>query len=155
MTEVNIVPYDTFDDGIEFKFRGIEPDENGEPVEGAQMINIKLIVPPLNLQNLKRVQKFVSLSMKQMKENALGPEGLISMAEILAPALSQNYRGVPRWLVEQSIKVDNLDQIFQAVMDLSGLKRKEIEEKKALAAMKPPDTAETTSTTSSSTSVSA
>jgi hypothetical protein len=129
-TPVNIVAYATLDPGIEFNFRGIERDADGEPI--GELINIMLWVPPLNLTNLRRLEKhFKSLETPTVAS-------MHNLVDLLIAALSQNYRGVPRWLIEQSISLGNLPQMSAAVMDLSGLRRREIEEKKAMEARSNP-----------------
>ena len=61
-------------------------------------------------------------------------ESLRTVCDVLEHALRRNYRGVPRWLIEQTIDVSNMGEMMQAVMDLSGLRRKAYEEGKARAA---------------------
>jgi hypothetical protein len=123
---VKIEPYPTFDPGIEIRFRGIELDAAGEPV--GEMVDVVLTVPPMNFRNLQRLEKHFS------DINGGNAAAMSAMCDVLAAALSQNYRGVPRWLIEQSVRIDNLTDLTAAVMDVSGLRRKAIDEKKATAA---------------------
>jgi hypothetical protein len=132
-TPVNIVPYATLDPGIEFNFRGIERDADGEPI--GELIDITLSIPPLNLANLRRLEKrFKSL------QDSPTVATMYDLVELLIAALAQNYRGVPRWLIEQAISPGNYGDVATALMDVSGLRRKEIEEKKAMAARPPTGT---------------
>jgi len=50
-------------------------------------------------------------------------------------SLARNYRGVPDWLIEQTLDLANMADIMPSIMDVSGLRRKEIEAGKAQAAM--------------------
>jgi hypothetical protein len=137
---VNIVPFSTLDLGIEFRFRGIERDRNGEPI--GEMVDMELIVPPLNLYNLKRLEKHF----KALSTAGADIAAMHDLIELLLAALSQNYTGVPRWLVEQSMNPGNFPDMAVSLMDVSGLKRKEIEEKKAKAGTPPPSTPPASST---------
>jgi hypothetical protein len=124
---VSITPYDSLDEGIDFAFRGIERDREGEPI--GEMLSITLTIPPLNLDSLRREEK----RLKALN----GAETIASMEDMVAivrRALAQNYKGVPNWLIEQSINVSNLSDLTRALMDLNGMMRKEIEAGKALAA---------------------
>ena len=113
--------------GIPITFRGNEPDSNGDP-EG-EFIEIELIVPPLNFDALEILQtRLQSLTLQPTADS------MKTLVEALSRALNRNYIGVPRWLITQSIDVANMADIVVALMDVSGLKRKEVEEgKKALA----------------------
>jgi len=117
-----------FREGIVFRFSGCEPDAEGEPI-GA-FVQVDLELPPLNLGALERLQD---------KLSKVGPMDLQSMQTILEAirlALRRNYRGVPLWLIEQTLDLANMQDMMGALMDISGLKRKEIEAGKALAAIK-------------------
>ncbi len=131
-----------FRDGIPFKFGGQQMKPmtarqhelyvNGEfePEPLTEAVERELEVPPLNFAQLKELR--AQLERMNATPDMASFEALV---EILAAALSRNYRGVPRWLIEQSIDVGNMAEITQAVMDVSGLKRKEhLAAKKAMAA---------------------
>jgi hypothetical protein len=132
----SITPYPTLDPGIGFRFRGIERNEDGEPI--GEMIDIELEVPALNLYNLKRLEKHFKAVVNGA--DSFNISSMADIVEILVPALAQNYKGVPRWLVEQSVNLSNAPYLIQAVMDISGLLRKEIGEKKAKATKTSPST---------------
>jgi hypothetical protein len=124
---IQITPYDTFDQGIDFVFRGIERDQDGEPI--GDMVTVTLTIPPLNFDSLKRDQAKIA-SMGEMETL----DSMHAMVGLTRRALAQNYRGVPLWLIEQSINVANLSDLSRATMDLNGMFRKETEAGKALAA---------------------
>jgi hypothetical protein len=123
-----VIPFKTLDLGIEFRFRGVDRLNNGTPI--GEMIDEVLIVPPLNFYNLKRLGK--AIDGVTTADNLISMENLI---EILIAALSQNYQGIPRWLIEQSIGLGNSGELAAALMDISGLKRKQIEAEKKAAAL--------------------
>jgi hypothetical protein len=128
MEPVKIEPYRTLREGIEFAFRGAAPDEDGLP--GPDLFEIDLVVPPLNFDSIKalqaRLEKF---------NGGVGIEAMDTVRVALNHALRRNYRGVPDWLIGQTVDPANMLDMFVALMDLSGLKRKEIEEGKAKAAL--------------------
>lgn len=139
--------------GISFRFAGqqlelmTEKDAEAlragdfEPEPVSEPVDVDLIVPPLNFSQLQEMKSHIN--MLNANPDLLSFAALV---EILRAALSRNYRGVPRWLIEQTIDVGNMADLVQAVMDVSGMKRKEIEEaKKAMAA----NSAGTTSTATS------
>lgn len=134
-----IQPFRTIRQGIEMDFRGFEPDANGEP--SGEPIDITLVVPPLN---------FDSLQILEGRLGSLGQGGqgasFQTIAVAIGHALKRNYRGVPEWLIRQTLDAANLRDFTQALMDVSGLKRKEIEAGKARAAGSLPTGTESTVT---------
>lgn len=126
MEPVKIEPYRTLREGITFAFRGCEPDAEGAPA--GEFIEIELVVPPLNLDSLK------ALGAKLLTYKGVGLDDLDTVRLSLAHALRRNYRGVPDWLIGQTLDIGNMQELFVALMDVSGLKRKEIEAGKAKAA---------------------
>lgn len=122
-----ITPLRTLRAGIEFTFRGCPPDDSGEP--SGDLFEIELVIPPLNLDTLQRLDARLSsfgtgTHLEQMKTLVIAVE----------QCLKRNYAGVPTWLIAQTVDLANMPSLFQAVMDLSGLRRKASEdEKKAKA----------------------
>lgn len=113
--------------GISQQFRGCVPDENGEPV--GELVDMELVVPPLNFQSLQSLgPKLATLNV----EPSAGSMGTLVLA--IEQALRRNYRGVPRWLIEQTIDPANMADFVQSLMDVSGMRRKELEAGKAKAA---------------------
>jgi hypothetical protein len=130
-----------FREGLTFRFAGqlMEPmsakqlklyaDGEFEPEPVTEPIDMELEVPPLNFAMLKLLKPQIELLSANPDPSQLGV-----FIEVLALALTRNYRGVPRWLIEQSLDVANMPELTQAFMDVSGLKRKEREDaKKAMA----------------------
>lgn len=127
--EIVIKPLPVLREGIEFRFTGAQRDEDGEPV--GQFIDINLVVPPLNFNSLRGLQQKIKSFSESGEDNTASME---TLCECLLHALRRNYRGVPRWLIEQSVDVANFAELMMALMDVSGLKRKQVEaEKKAQA----------------------
>jgi len=138
---IDIQPRRTLRQGISLTFRGCEPDESGEPV--GELIEVDLMVPPLNFDALEALQE--RLQTLSLQPSAASMKTLV---DAMIRALVRNYTGVPRWLITQTIDVANMADMVVALMDVSGLKRKEIEDaKKAMTAL-PPTGAETPGTTS-------
>jgi hypothetical protein len=129
---INIQPRRTLRQGIEFTFRGCEPDADGNPV--GELVDIELTCPPLNLDGLERFEQKLK-TFGQAQDNNI--QSMRVLVDALAFALQRNYTGVPRWLISQTIDLANMPDMMRALMDLSGMRRKQIEdEKKAL--MSPP-----------------
>ncbi len=126
---VDIQPQRTLREGITFTFRGNEPDADGKPT--GELIDIDLVVPSLNFDSLKVLQTRL-----QKLGSSPDAESMETLVDALEHALARNYRGVPRWLISQSVDIANMPDMTIALMDVSGLKRKEIEEKKAMTPTK-------------------
>jgi hypothetical protein len=119
---LQIEPLPTIREGIPFRFRGMDP-------QSGAFVDQDLIVPPLN---------FTSLQALEAKLKAYGSatptESMSTLADALRHALARNYRGVPEWLISQSIDLENMADLMKALMDISGLRRKALDEGKATAA---------------------
>lgn len=82
----------------------------------------ELIVPPLNLKALRVLQGKL--------ENYAGgtdSESIETVIEAMHAALSRNYPEMTRDQVEEIIGLENMEEAMQAVMDVSGLLRKQKE----------------------------
>lgn len=122
-----ITPRRTQRDGIEFTFCGFTPDENGDESEAEFEIN--LIVPPLNFTALQQ------LGSKLFGDVGTQTEQMQTVITALNLSLKRNYKGVPVWLISQSVDFGNMGRMFEALMDVSHIHRKAVEdEKKARAA---------------------
>jgi hypothetical protein len=100
--------------GFEMRFSGNIPNEQGEP-EGDH-VEVTLIVPPLNFYYLQKVQAI-------QKSRGTDPtlEQLNSdIIDTVFFALKRNYRGVPRWLVEQSLDGPMMMQLSAKMREMSG-----------------------------------
>lgn len=139
LTKVTIEPQRVLRAGIEFRFTGQEEDTNGDPV--SEFVDIVLVVPPLNLDSFQAMDS-------QLKTLTVDPniESMRVMVTALEKAIRRNYRGVPRWLIEQTLDVANMTDLTVAFMDVNGLKRKEIEAGKAAAAAATPTGTQSTAT---------
>lgn len=132
-----IQSYRTTVDGITFVFRGTEENEQGEPI--GELIDIELIVPPLNLDALKALQS----RLMTMGDGTIA-DSMETLVVALSRALARNYRNVPQWLIRQTVDVANMADMMKALMDVSGLLRKEIDAaKKAVTASGPATIGET------------
>jgi hypothetical protein len=127
---VDIKPFRTMRQGIEMDFRGFEPDESGEP--NGEPIDVTLTVPPLNFDSLQLLEGKLG-SLGQGSQGA----SMQTIAVAIGHALKRNYRGVPEWLIRQTLDIANLGEFTQALMDVSGLRRKELEAGKAQATGSP------------------
>jgi hypothetical protein len=103
-------------EGIVFTFAGAEPDETGEA--SGEPVKIELIVPPLNFHALRRIE--------QIEKDTSREAQTVAAIEL---ALKRNYRGVPRWLIEQTLDVGNAGAFNKALMDVDGKYREEAEKK--------------------------
>lgn len=117
MTTVSITPHRVLIPGITFKFSGVEPHLSD--VEG-EFVCIDLIVPPLNLGSLHALKD----RLQHLKDSV---ESMETLCDAMEAALARNYSGVPRWLIMETIDLANMGEMMQGIMDISGLRRKEIE----------------------------
>lgn len=107
--------------GLRLTFRGCVPDEDGAPT--GEYVECELIVPPLNFSMIKRLQaEQAERGAETTQEQML--QMLDSVVTTIARALQRNYRGVPRWLIEQTIDIENALEISQQIAGLSGLTAK-------------------------------
>lgn len=114
--------------GVEMDFRGFVPGPDG--VQTDEAVDVTLVVPPLNFDALQPLDA----DLKEM--GAKSPADLLAtVRNVMKQALRRNYRNVPDWLINQSIDFDNLQEALSLVTDVSGLKRREIDQGKATAAM--------------------
>jgi hypothetical protein len=125
LKKIVIEPKPHIREGITFRFAGEELDADGNAL--SEFIDIELVVPPLNLDSFKAL----GADLATLTFTADSGDKAVNA---LMHALARNYRGVPRWLIGQSVDLGNMTEIMQAFMDVSGLHRKEVEEKKAMAA---------------------
>lgn len=99
MERVNLPGFEAFPnprDGFEMDFSGSTPDAEGNPT--GEHVSIKLVVPPPSFRILQQIQA------RQKARTAPTTEDSQSdVIDTILYSLARNYRGVPRWLVEQSI----------------------------------------------------
>jgi hypothetical protein len=101
--------------GFEMRFSGNTPNDQGEP-EG-EHVELTLMVPPLNFYYLQKVQAI-------QKSRGVAPTADQLNSDIIDTvffALKRNYRGVPRWLVEQSLDGPLIAQLSAKMREMSGV----------------------------------
>src|SRR5690349_7016124 len=115
---LDVQPQRTLRAGFTFSFRGNEPDAEGKPT--GDLVDIELVVPPLNFDSLKLLQT-------RLKTLGEGPDvdSMETLVDALEQALARNYRNVPRWLIRQTVDVGNMADMMLALMNVSGLKARE------------------------------
>ena len=105
---VSIIEKDALVKGLVFHFSGEEEDAEGNVI--SEFVSIDLTVPPLNLPAIARYQS----KLTNMPTDPI--EHLQLAVEFVGAALKRNYRGVPRWLIEQSVDLTNARDLISAVM---------------------------------------
>ena len=95
------------------KYKGITANIGGE----------EYVIPPISLGALEQLQDKISAFTGDLTSSAQ----VASAIDVIHAALTRNYPGVTREAVAEMIDVGNMAEIFEAVMDVSGLKRKEAE----------------------------
>lgn len=84
------------------------------------------IVPPLALGALEDLQDQLGTF-----TGGADPESVRTVIDSATAALKRNYPDITRDQVRNMIGLENMAEVLQAVMDVSGLRRKEIEEGEA------------------------
>lgn len=108
-------------EGFEMTFRGHVPNAEGEP--DGEFVQAVLIVPPLNFHSMRRIQ-----ARQKARSAASTPEEIQEDAiETIWMSLKRNYKGVPRWLVEQSLDGPLLVKFSAKMREMAGI----VQEKKA------------------------
>lgn len=80
------------------------------------------IVPPLNLGALERLQERLTSF-----TGGIDQESVSTVLDAAHSALLRNYPDLTRDQVAEVVDVANMAEVMEAVMDVSGLKRKAIE----------------------------
>lgn len=86
------------------------------------------IVPPLALGALEQLQDRIA----DFKGDIRDASQVATVLDAAHAALKRNYPDVTREEVADLVDVGNMAEVFEAVMDVSGLKRKELEAGEAL-----------------------
>jgi hypothetical protein len=104
--------------GFEMRFSGNAPNDAG--AEG-EHVEVTLTVPPLNFYYLQKVQ-----AVQKSRGTTPSAEDLNSdIIDTVFFALKRNYRGVPRWLVEQSLDAPLIMQLSAKMRAMSGAPEQE------------------------------
>lgn len=90
------------------------------------------VVPPLSIGSLERLQDRI-----EAFEGGMGKESVSLMVDVAEAALKRNYPDITRDSLVEIMDVSNMEDIFSAVMDVSGLKRKAIDAGEAEATTAP------------------
>lgn len=109
-------------EGFSMVLRGEAPDENGHPT--GEHIEIEVIVPPPSLYMLKQLQA----KQKAREGQATEDQFQSDVVDTIWLTLQRNYRGIPKWLIEQSLDAPLLIQLNEKMREMSRLSA----EKKAL-----------------------
>lgn len=95
------------------KFKGIKAFEDRPD----------LVVPPLNFRSLQELQG----RLQSFKLGGIDPESLDTVVDAAHAALTRNYPDMTRDEVIDLLDVGNMADVMEAIMDVSGLKRKRLE----------------------------
>lgn len=96
------------------KVKGIEVELGGS----------RLVVPPLALGALEQLQDRIV----GFKGDIRDKDQVATVIDAAHASLKRNYPDLTRDAVAEMIDVSNMAEVFEAVMDVSGLKRKAIEQ---------------------------
>lgn len=80
------------------------------------------IIPPLNLAALEQLQDRL-----ERFDGGIGKESISTVLDATTAALKRNYPNITRSQVAELVDVGNMAEVMEAVMDVSGLKRKALE----------------------------
>lgn len=92
-----------------------------------------LIIPPLSLGALETLQARIGT----LQAGATDPESIKTIVDATHAALKRNYPELTRADVAELVDLGNMVEVIQSVMDVAGVKRAELAEKKAAAATSP------------------
>lgn len=84
---------------------------------------VDYVIPPISLGALEQMQERIT---KVVGE--LDADTITTVIDVTHSALSRNYPEITREEVSDIVDVGNMFELFEAVMDVSGLKRKSLED---------------------------
>lgn len=82
----------------------------------------ELVVPPLNFRSLQQLQERLAKF-----SGGVDPESIGLVVDATHEALRRNYPEITRDEVIDGLDLENMLPVMEAVMDVSGLKRKAVE----------------------------
>lgn len=82
-----------------------------------------LVVPPLALGALEQLQDRIANFQGDIRDK----EQIATVLDAAHAALKRNYPEITRERVAELVDLENMAEVFEAVMDVSGLKRKALE----------------------------
>ncbi|OQS41131.1 hypothetical protein [Chromobacterium haemolyticum] len=77
------------------------------------------VIPPLNLAALEQLQDRL-----EQFDGGIGKESISTVLDATTAALKRNYPDLTRDQVAELVDVANMAEVMEAIMDVSGLKRK-------------------------------
>jgi hypothetical protein len=89
--------------------------------------DVERVFPPLNLKSLKLLQPQL-----ESFKGGIDINSVDTVLEVAMASLKRNYPDIAIDELEEYIDVSNMNEIIQAVMDVSGLRRKAIEQEAKL-----------------------
>lgn len=102
-------------EGFSMVLRGDTPDENGDPV--GEHVEIEVIVPPPSFYMLKQMQ-----AKQKARTDPQTPEQVqADIIDTIWMTLKRNYRGIPKWLIEQSLDSAVLLDLNDKMREMSRL----------------------------------
>lgn len=87
-----------------------------------ELLGTTYIIPPLNLSALEAMQDKL-----EAFEGGTDGKSITTVIDATLSALKRNYPEMTRDQVADMLDVGNMQDVMQAVMDVSGLKRKALE----------------------------
>lgn len=84
---------------------------------------VERIVPPLSLGAMEQLHEPI----KAFMANVSDLSNVRVVVDAAHAALKRNYPEISREEVADAIGLDNMNEVFEAIMDVSGLKRKSLE----------------------------
>ena len=102
-------------DGFAMTLRGDMPDADGNPV--GDHIEIEVIVPPPNFYMLRQLQAKQAARTEPVTQD----QSQADIVDMIWTCLKRNYRGIPKWLIEQSLDTGLLNQLNEKMREMSGL----------------------------------
>lgn len=92
------------------------------------------VLPPITLGKLEQLQARLA---KLSANDVLSPESVRTMLDAIHASMQRNYPALTREQVGEMVDVGCMVEAFEAVMDVSGLKRKQLEEAAAQGEVRP------------------
>jgi hypothetical protein len=90
---------------------------------------VEYVVPPVSLRTLQQLQS--ELEKFDSAGAQLNPEAVSTAITVIHSALARNYPSMTIDEVSDLIDVGNMMELFEVVMDVSGMRRKELEAESA------------------------
>lgn len=88
-----------------------------------ELNGVDYVIPPIALGALEQLQERIGT----FDGNAMDAKQISTVIDCAHAALKRNYPDLTREEVADLIDISNMNEVFAAVMDVSGLKRKEQE----------------------------